>query len=234
MDVSDQLVRTKIVNLLKSYCDTYGGEHLIFGPATPEAANAMVGVDSAFPFITNYPDEWITTYVNKKYIEIDPIIKYAALTTTVFSWKTLKADLNMPPKVKKFWKDAGKYGINCGITIPLHGPRNQSFMLSLASNTCTDCNICFCKNEIQVLAYQFYIEYVTGSIDILPDVELTKREKDVMYWTSQGKSAWDISIILSISENTVNFHLKNIMKKLDVTNKVAASVKAVRLGLISI
>ena len=39
-------------------------------------------------------------------------------------------------------------------------------------------------------------------------------------------------MILEISEHTVNYHIKNAMKKLDAHSRTVAVVKAVRFGLI--
>jgi LuxR family quorum-sensing transcriptional regulator LasR len=48
-----------------------------------------------------------------------------------------------------------------------------------------------------------------------------------------GKSIPVISAILSISYNTVHFHLKNVYAKLDVSTRQTAVVKAICLGLIT-
>jgi DNA-binding CsgD family transcriptional regulator len=53
-------------------------------------------------------------------------------------------------------------------------------------------------------------------------------------WTAEGKSSWDIGAILSISENTVSFHIKNAMRKLGTTSRTVAVVKAIRLNLIEL
>jgi DNA-binding CsgD family transcriptional regulator len=63
-------------------------------------------------------------------------------------------------------------------------------------------------------------------------VELSEREKSCLGWTALGKSSWEIGQILSISENTVVFHIKNAMRKLGVSNRTVAAVKAMQLGLI--
>ena len=47
-----------------------------------------------------------------------------------------------------------------------------------------------------------------------------------------GKSASSISVILGLSENTINFYVKNAMRKLGTTNRVVAVVLAVRAGII--
>jgi LuxR family transcriptional regulator, quorum-sensing system regulator CviR len=65
-------------------------------------------------------------------------------------------------------------------------------------------------------------------------VLLSNREKEVLNWLKQGKSSWDISAILGISESTVNFHIYNAMQKLGTTNRPQSIAVATRLGLIDI
>ncbi|MCY1668997.1 MULTISPECIES: helix-turn-helix transcriptional regulator [Hyphomicrobiales] len=64
--------------------------------------------------------------------------------------------------------------------------------------------------------------------------KLTPREVEVLTWTSQGKTAWEVSVILSISKNTVNTHLRNSKDKLDTSNVVHTIVEAVRRNQIKI
>ena len=63
-------------------------------------------------------------------------------------------------------------------------------------------------------------------------VNLSLREQTCLSWAAQGKSSWDIGEILAISENTVNFHIKNAMRKLETTSRTVAAIKAVQLGII--
>jgi DNA-binding CsgD family transcriptional regulator len=62
---------------------------------------------------------------------------------------------------------------------------------------------------------------------------LSPREREVLKWLRVGKTSWDISVILRISERTVNYHVGNIMKKLDVTNRLQAASKSVILEIIA-
>jgi DNA-binding CsgD family transcriptional regulator len=62
---------------------------------------------------------------------------------------------------------------------------------------------------------------------------LTVREKEILEWLKLGKSSWDISIILSISQNTVNFHIYNILRKLKAVNRPQAIAIAIHMGIIS-
>jgi LuxR family quorum-sensing system transcriptional regulator CciR len=67
-----------------------------------------------------------------------------------------------------------------------------------------------------------------------PRVRLSGREADCLRWTAEGKSSWDIGMILNISENTVNFHIKNAMRKFGTTSRTVAVVSAIRLNLIEL
>jgi DNA-binding CsgD family transcriptional regulator len=61
---------------------------------------------------------------------------------------------------------------------------------------------------------------------------LSQREIEVLSWTLEGKTAWEVSVILGITERTTNFHLGNAIQKLETDNKHSAVIKAMRLGLI--
>ena len=61
---------------------------------------------------------------------------------------------------------------------------------------------------------------------------LSVRELEVLQWLKEGKTAWEVGMILSISERTVKFHLANIYAKLNVTNRSHAIARAMSLQLI--
>ena len=66
--------------------------------------------------------------------------------------------------------------------------------------------------------------------DTLP-ASFTPKERDVLRWVLQGKTSWEIGRILSISERTVKFHLKNVYQKLNVSNRAQAVALVTRLKL---
>lgn len=61
---------------------------------------------------------------------------------------------------------------------------------------------------------------------------LTARELDVLRWTADGKTSEEVAILLGVSCNTVNYHVKNAIRKLHVTNKAAAVARMLRLRLL--
>jgi LuxR family transcriptional regulator, quorum-sensing system regulator BjaR1 len=54
----------------------------------------------------------------------------------------------------------------------------------------------------------------------------------VLRWVANGKTDWEISVILNISEHTVDKYMRAIKEKLGANNRVNAIARAMRLGLI--
>ena len=61
---------------------------------------------------------------------------------------------------------------------------------------------------------------------------LTPRELEALRWTMDGKTAWEVGVVLGITERTAVLHVTNAMHKLGCVNKHQAVLKALRLGLI--
>lgn len=57
---------------------------------------------------------------------------------------------------------------------------------------------------------------------------ITKRESDVFLWLAKGKTNREIAQIIDISPRTVNKHLEQLFKKLDVDNRTSAAAMAIQ------
>lgn len=63
---------------------------------------------------------------------------------------------------------------------------------------------------------------------------LTEREKEILKLLVQGLSNRDVAEKLFISEKTVKNHISNIFRKLEVTDRTQAVVKALKLGMVKL
>ncbi|HTM09947.1 MAG TPA: response regulator transcription factor [Verrucomicrobiae bacterium] len=61
--------------------------------------------------------------------------------------------------------------------------------------------------------------------------DLTDREREVLQFLTQGLTNKEIGQKLNVAENTVKNHLKNILGKLQVENRVQAATLALKEGL---
>jgi DNA-binding NarL/FixJ family response regulator len=74
-----------------------------------------------------------------------------------------------------------------------------------------------------------YVSQAGGKDEKSP---LSEREVEVLKLLATGKSNRDIAHDLSISENTIKFHMKNILQKLSVANRIEAVTYAIQHGII--
>jgi DNA-binding NarL/FixJ family response regulator len=63
------------------------------------------------------------------------------------------------------------------------------------------------------------------------DERLTRRESEILSWLGQGKDVPSIAIILNISPNTVEVHVSNLMRKLDLHNRAEVVLAAIERDL---
>ena len=62
--------------------------------------------------------------------------------------------------------------------------------------------------------------------------QLSDRERQCLQWIAKGKTSWETAAILQVSERTVNFHVGNACRKLNVYNRQAGVSLAVQQGLL--
>jgi DNA-binding NarL/FixJ family response regulator len=62
--------------------------------------------------------------------------------------------------------------------------------------------------------------------------DLTQREQEVLELVAQGATNREVAAALHLSEHTVNFHMKNILRELHLRNRAQAAAYAVRTGLV--
>jgi DNA-binding NarL/FixJ family response regulator len=64
-------------------------------------------------------------------------------------------------------------------------------------------------------------------------VALNEREIECLTWSARGKTSPEIAQIVNISKRTVNFHIENACRKLNVATRTEAVVKATSGRLIN-
>jgi len=62
--------------------------------------------------------------------------------------------------------------------------------------------------------------------------QLSDRERQCLQWIAKGKTSWETAAILQVSERTVNFHVGNACRKLNVYKRQAGVSLAIQQGLL--
>lgn len=178
-----------------------------------------------------YPPGWMSHYLQQEYLLVDPTVKLAAKSTELIVWSD-----ELFRSASCLWSDAREHGLKVGVAQSTWTALGLFGLLSLArdSGTLSPAELRELKPKLQWITESTHRKmsaFLQHAADE-PKAPLSMREEETLRWTAEGKTAWEISQILQISESTVVFHLKNAVGKLNSQTKVQAVAKATALGLL--
>lgn len=208
---------------------------LVWVDPSPLQAVVPVPPPTSAVVALNYPADYVKHYIEKRRHEIDPVLLLAPRRHKPFLWQDLVRQEPLTQEQRLLFEECRHGGLHDGLTIPIHAPGGQHYAICLATDyprrdkeTPVDL--------LNLLAAQFFLTYARTtkqlSEAVPPSTVLSERERECLLWTARGKSSWEISVIVGLSENTITSYLKNAMKKLGTTNRVLAVVMAIKDGLI--
>ncbi|KFG96800.1 LuxR family transcriptional regulator [Burkholderia paludis] len=212
---------------IAAYSKRLGFEYCCYGIRVPLPVSKP-----AVAIFDTYPDGWMAHYQAKNYIEIDSTVRDGTLSPNMIVWPDVDRIDPCP-----LWSDAREFGLSVGVAQSSWAARGAFGLLSIARHadrlTPAEINMLTLQtNWLANLSHSLMSRFMVPKLSPAAGVTLTAREREVLCWTAEGKTACEIGQILSISERTVNFHVNNILEKLGATNKVQAVVKAISAGLI--
>jgi LuxR family quorum-sensing transcriptional regulator LasR len=185
---------------------------------------------------SNYSADWRQRYNEQGYAAIDPTVLHCMMQNLPLVWSP---DIFATPEQRKLYADACQFGIRAGVSLPAHGPSGRIGMLCLVRDTSPDQEfwrkvagqlpmLSLLRDVIAQTAVQFVGQGQAGNNQIL-----TPRELECLHWAAAGKTSKEIAALLHCAETTINFHLSNVRRKLDVPSRQAAIAKAMQLGLMA-
>lgn len=222
--------------LLENVMKNYGFDRVLFSLMTDHPS---IGKSSGHGIMRNYPGEWMAYYADRQYEDVDPVRQYVVQAPAPFTWSFLEDKLQLMPEQQKVMDEAREAGLHHGIAIPMRGPMGAIAGIGAASSAAGGRDISSDTLAlVNAACQQFYAAFIgleqqeAGAVQDV--VTLTDREKEVLKWCAQGKTTWEIGVILGLSEAGVLFHLRNVMKKFNTSSRVYAVMQAVRFGLIQL
>ena len=133
-----------------------------------------------------------------------------------------------------YWDALGQARIGEALCATSYGPRHAIASVHLGF---ADSQVC--AEDAQ--AIQLGSLMLTERLMMLTDppeteapepVVLTPRERDAIAWVAEGKSDWEISVILGVSEATARWHVDNARRKLGAVNRAQAVARMAAARLI--
>ncbi len=191
-------------------------------------------------FYSTFPDEWLTHYVSNDYIFSDPLVNKARQEVFPVQWGPHHPLPVESRKQEAIVAESAHAGNVRGIAIPIRGFRGEFAMMSLILSEIPeeDFDRFYAEARHGLLLSTLYFHHelwkrVTHE-KLNADPGLTARQVEILRHAAAGKTAWEISVILSLSEDGVRYHFKEAGARLGTYGITATVAKAIAYGYISL
>lgn len=175
-------------------------------------------------------EDKVSMQENDGFYDDAPVPKHCAHSTEPISWRGTTEDPTFL-QASDLWEEYYGSGHFGGWAQSMIESKNMFSMILVDSTVVLD------QKDIDNVDLK--MQWVTTAVlskmnqfRLQPNVKLSEREKEVLTWSGDGKTGWEISQILNLSQSTINFHMRNAMLKLNAPNKTSAIVKAIYLNLL--
>jgi DNA-binding CsgD family transcriptional regulator len=206
-----------------------------------ETVSAMTVVDrggragAEFITVDNTPMGFEDIFRDSSQGKHDPVMQHCKRNSLPIMWDQ---QTYVRSGVPEMWEEQARFGLRSGVAMALHLPDGKHFFLGVDRRDplpTAEGRLTRLVADLQLFAV--HAQEAALRVLLPPAVQpetpgLTPRELEVLRWTMDGKTAWEVGNILGITERTAVHHANNAMHKLGCTTKHQAALKALRLGLI--
>lgn len=184
--------------------------------------------------VTNYHRDWRSTYFEKKFDKLDPVVKRAKSRKHVFAWSGEQDRARLSKEERAFYALAADFAIRSGVTVPIKTANGSMSMFTLASERPS----MDLDHEIDAVAAAAAVGQIHARISFLqttPTVEdaawLDPAEATYLRWIAVGMTMEEIADIEGTKYNSVRVKLREAMKRFDVRSKAHLTALAIRRKL---
>jgi len=182
--------------------------------------------------LSGWNESWLERYVAEDYVQIDPIARRLQTAADPFTWSESIAGRAMDDSARRVMDEAASIGMRDGLCVPLYDLDGRRSVLSLAAH---DVDLSPAERGVLHLLgiySQNRIRELIGEQTRVERPTLSPRERECLQWTAAGKTSWEISAILHLSQNTTDGYIASATRKLGAANRTQAVAVGIRRGII--
>jgi DNA-binding CsgD family transcriptional regulator len=182
----------------------------------------------------SFPEEWLYLYWKNRYAEVDPVLHALMQSQRTQVWSQVYANVTSE-REKEFVETATSFGLTDGVTAGSLDPSCgvATFFAFAGGDTAEHSRF---VEFLDYLGQHLHWALLRAASLISPSTDmcvtkLSPREVTILNWIKNGKTNWEISQIVGVTERTIRFHVESIFGKLDVSSRTQAVAVAVQHGL---
>jgi LuxR family quorum sensing-dependent transcriptional regulator len=196
-----------------------------------DATGAMVGIHH----FGRWPEDWGMHYLDEQHYLHDRVVRHAIMNPTPLDWMEAQKRGALEADEKRLFGEASEFGLKDGHVTPIHQRDGAIASVSMTSDQRLELSPTD-RASLRLLSI-YYCSFGLKLKHCSPrrlGVALTARQCECLQWVRAGKSSWEIGEIVGIAERTVNFHIEEACKRLNVQTRQQAVIEAVIQGLIAL
>lgn len=185
----------------------------------------------------NYPLQWADYYDGRALGLSDPVHRASHVTSVGFRWSRMPEMIPLTPEDRHVLALGREQGIGDGFTVPANVPGEARGSCSFANQAGRP--VPETVLPLAQLAGAFAFEGARrlwsqrGHLAAPPNPVLTDRQRDCTLWAARGKSDWEISRILGVSEETVARHIKQACARYGVSKRTSLAIRTLFDGTLT-
>lgn len=217
---------TELEGLASSVLSDLGFSSFIFAGSGGRSVNDMFG---------HCNREYIGWYLTEQRYLVDPVARRVTASWLPVVWEVGDYLEDKEEPCSELFKISSQVGYERGISTPIFGPNGRRRVLVAIYGAEAPVfkrrmrQLC---DEVMIVGHHLASAHCRLTQEREEGPSLSPRERECLIWTFNGKTAWEVSRIIGVSERTVHFHVQNAMAKLGASSKHNACLKAAQLGLI--
>lgn len=179
--------------------------------------------------LMSYDDAWIERIVRKRYFHDDPILAASNKRLTGFGWREVPDIIELSKRQRRILLEAEDFGLRDGFTVPVHVAGEYRGTCSFGSDRPIelDHNRTGCAQIVAMYSFEVARRLTSKGKAFQGAIpELTQRQLDCLVFVGSGKTNWEISKILGVSEDTVRKHVLDAMRRYNVGKRTLLIVRA--------
>jgi LuxR family quorum sensing-dependent transcriptional regulator len=180
------------------------------------------------------PVAWQELYAEERFCEVDPVFLHAKRREGPSTWNACRERAEYAGATRRalqVFDDAEAFDLFDGFIMPTLGSHPLIDGVSFGGRD-PDLSVTGLL-DLQLVgtyAYEGFRRLAEGFKRVSP--RLTRRELEVLRWSAEGKTAWEIGEILTIGVRTVRTHQSAIKEKYCVSTIVQAAIRATLDGTV--
>lgn len=219
-----------ILGNFKSFIEGYGFQKFLISqlvnPLSPKKNHSMQ--------FAEWPEDILQNRFQEGDVLNDPIVIYGMRSRTPFTWE--QAFDFARRYGGGMMEQARDFNMNEGFMFPMRRPGSIDGGISIAAEKMdlSEQDV----SELQLVCMHAYYRLEelhlkkVGAEMIEADIQLPPRERDVLQYAAMGKTFWEMSVILGISEAAAKDAMVRARSRLNCVNTPHAISKAISLELI--